>query len=108
MRTENEISRAKMTKKYFPTIENSISSPSHSFGSRFTGRQRGRPTRFACIVLSGAHYKGAGGIHGTLITGSAHNTIVDYDTVPEYKWKMLQVIRVLCLAHQCHAQSMKI
>jgi hypothetical protein len=28
---------------------------------------------------SGVHYNGAGGIHDTLITRSAHNTILDYD-----------------------------
>jgi len=55
---------------------------------------------------SGAHYNGAGGIHGTLITRSAHNTIIDYDTVPEYKWRdVTRVIRVLCLAHQCRAED---
>jgi len=35
------------------------------------------------IQGSGAHYNGAGGIHDTLITKSADNTILDYDTRTE-------------------------
>lgn len=46
------------------------------------------------------------GIHDTLITGSARNTIIEYDTHRNRRGgRKLQVMRELCLAHQ--VQSMR-
>jgi hypothetical protein len=54
----------------------------------------------------GANYTGAAGIHDTLITGLAQNTIIEYDAYRNIRGgKKLQVIRNLCLAH--HAQTMR-